>query len=55
VNNASVRQGEVEDKYVVEFTGSFEVEDEKSKAEMNKALQDAYGGILNGLKKMYER
>jgi len=41
VNNASVRQGEVED--------------EKSKAEMNKALQDAYGGILNGLKKMYER
>jgi hypothetical protein len=39
---------------VHEITGSFEVEDEKSKAEMNKILQKTYGDILNGLKKMHE-
>ena len=55
VNNVSVRQSESADRCTVEFTGSFEAENENSKAEMNKVLQDAYGGILNGLKKMYER
>jgi hypothetical protein len=55
VNNVSVRQDEGADRCIVEFTGSFEVEDEKSKAEMNEILQNAYGGILDGLKKMYER
>jgi hypothetical protein len=54
VNNVSVRQGESADRCIVEFTGSFEVEDEKSKSEMTKILQNAYGGILNGFKKMHE-
>jgi len=54
VNNVSVRQSESADRCTVEFTGSFEAENENSKAEMNKVLQDAYGGILNGLKKMHE-
>jgi hypothetical protein len=54
VNNISVRQGEGADKCIVEITGGFKVEDEKSKAEMNKILQNTYGGILNGLKKMHE-
>lgn len=31
VNNVSVRQDEGADRCIVEFTGSFEVEDEKSK------------------------
>ena len=50
MNSISVRQGEGANRYIVEFTGSFEVDDEK--AEMNKILQNTYGGILNGLKKM---
>jgi hypothetical protein len=54
VNNVNVRQGEGADMCIVEFTASFEVEDEKSKSEMTKILQNAYGGILNGLKKMHE-
>lgn len=54
VNNVSVKQDEGVDKCIVEFTGSFEVEDENSKSEMTKILQNAYGGILNGLKKMHE-
>ena len=55
VNNVGVSQGEGADRCIVEFTGSFEVEDDKSKAEMNEILQNAYGGILNGLKKMHEK
>ena len=54
VNDVSVRQGEGADRCTVEFTGSFEAEDEKSRTEMNKILQSTYEGILNGLKKMHE-
>ncbi|HXX99008.1 MAG TPA: SRPBCC family protein [Candidatus Bathyarchaeia archaeon] len=49
----SPRQG-ANDLCVVEFTGSFEAKDEKSKIEMERTLQDTYEGILNGLKKMHE-
>ena len=52
LNEVGVRQSEGADRCIVEFTGSFEVENEKSKAEI---LQNTYGGILNGLKKMHEK
>ncbi len=55
LNEVGVRQSEGADGCIVEFTGSFEVEYEKSKAEMNEILQNTYGGILNGLKKMHEK
>lgn len=41
-------------KCFVEFTGSLEVKDEKSKTEIEQILQDTYTGILVGLKKMHE-
>jgi hypothetical protein len=44
----------VNDRCVVEFTGYFEVKDEKSKTGMEETLRDTYVGILNGLKKMHE-
>jgi hypothetical protein len=39
---------------VVEFTGYFEVKDEKTKTGKEETLQDTYLGILNGLKKIHE-
>jgi hypothetical protein len=54
LNNVSVRQGEGAERCIVEFTGSFEVGYEKSKSEMSKILQNVYGCILNGLKKVHE-
>jgi hypothetical protein len=43
-----------DDRCVVEFTGYFEVKDEKTKTGKEETLQDTYLGILNGLKKMHE-
>ena len=39
----------------VEFTGSLMVKDQKSKIRIEKILEDAYAGILTGLKKMHEK
>jgi hypothetical protein len=43
-----------DNRCTVEFSGSFESEDETSRTKMNTILLDTYDGILNGLKKMHE-
>jgi hypothetical protein len=49
VNKVTVNPvGDKNNRCAVEFTADLESKDEKSKAQMEKILQDTYDGILNG-------